>query len=353
MSDERVVLMPRLADTLVEGTLARWLKGVGDTVQIGEPLAALETDKVSTDLPAPASGTVLELLVENGRTVPVDTPLARIGTHSATPSRDDREPTPPVKPTPVAARLLAEHGLEASDLRQSGRVTKTDVLDHLAARSSSQDSAQPLSSMRRAIAAHMTRSAANIRHGSAVMAADLTAVAAWRDTHKSAFAAAHDGAALTFTVLFVHALASAVAERTSAAVHLGVAVAVDGGVLVPVVRDANSLSIAQTATHLADLARRARSNELVPTDMQGATLTLTNVGSFGNLTASPLIPVGQDGIMAPGLLTPYAFATAHGGITQGLRSLVAFVFDRERFADLEAEQLLSRFIAFLSTTPTL
>src|SRR5919204_5687421 len=223
---ETLVRMPKLADTLVEGTLGQWLKRVGDTVRPGEPLASIETDKVTTELPSPAAGTLLEVLVSDGQTVPIETPIARIGEPAAAqeasrradeasrraegPSRgteeasrrggetsrgvegssrpgDERragEPVaPPKKATPVAARLLAEHGLKAEDIQTaSGRLTKADVLTFVAREASAavagvgnaapgasparggfrapaawsaEVDLMPLTSMRRAIAEHM------------------------------------------------------------------------------------------------------------------------------------------------------------------------------------------------------
>ena len=217
-ADETIVRMPRLADTLVEGTLAQWLKQVGESVGEGEPLASIETDKVTTELTSPAAGTMLETLVAAGTTVPVDTPLARIGSpalapEAATAAREatpvdapSREKTqsaePPRKTTPVAARLLVEHGLTPDQVpSQSVRLKRDDVLAYVAAHSTEPRQVTPLSSMRRAIAEHMTRAYQTIPQGQTVMAADLTALVAWRDTQK-----AH-GTNLTFTVCFVYALA--------------------------------------------------------------------------------------------------------------------------------------------------
>src|SRR6266508_2487999 len=138
---DTLVRMPKLADTLVEGTVARWLKQLGDSVAAGEPLAAIETDKVTTELTSPAAGSVLELLVAEGATVPVETAIARIGA-AGSPSTVTDAPesvtptvTPvtgvPAKATPVAQRLLAEHGLAPDDISAGKRVTKADVLRFL------------------------------------------------------------------------------------------------------------------------------------------------------------------------------------------------------------------------------
>src|SRR5229473_1351511 len=142
---ETLVRMHKLADTLVEGTLGQWLKQVGDEVRQGEPLASIETDKVTTEISSPGAGTVLEILVAEGQTVPIETPIARIGTPAPSlPSGPP--PTAQVQAsdtastqasTPVAARLLAEHGLDARQVAsRAGRLTKQDVLQHLQSSSS-------------------------------------------------------------------------------------------------------------------------------------------------------------------------------------------------------------------------
>src|SRR5262249_44353396 len=232
--------MPKLADTLVEGTLGRWLKQVGDAVSQGEALASIETDKVTTDVTSPSAGTLLEMLVAEGQTVPIETPIARIGEASSSPAPTTQPPAapPPRKTTPVAARVLAEHGLTSVQIpTRSARLKKEDVLNFVQTRS-----ATPLSSMRGAIADHMTKARQTIPHGQTVMDADLTRLVAWRDANKDVFQREH-GANLTFTVLFVYALARTLGE----AADIGVAVALDAGLIVPVLRRADRLTLVETA----------------------------------------------------------------------------------------------------------
>jgi pyruvate/2-oxoglutarate dehydrogenase complex dihydrolipoamide acyltransferase (E2) component len=330
--------MPRLADTLVEGTLGRWLKQVGERVGQGEALASIETDKVTTDLTSPAAGTILELMVGEGQTVAIETPIARIGDGSVAPERSEAAQPPPPKPaqrkpTPVAARLLAEHGVAADQIPiQSARITKEDVLNFVQARRSD---VAPLSQMRRAIAEHMTRARQTIPHGQTVMDGDLTRLVAWREANKTQFQQ-QEGASLTFTVLFVYALARAMSEPAD----VGVAVAIDNGLIVPVLGAANRLSLGATARGVAELANRARANQLKPHEIEGAHMTLTNVGSFGNLTAAPIIPLGQLGILGPGLVERRPMPSSDGGIRPGWRCRLAFVFDRRAFDDVEADRFL-------------
>ncbi len=372
---ETLVRMPRLADTLVEGTLGRWLKQVGESVGRGEPLASIETDKVTTDLTSPAAGTLLEVLVPEGQTVAVETPIARIGDAATAPaqqptSRAQRPASPaqqpsspaqqPVpstsaaasrKPTPVAARLLAEHGLTIDQVpNQSRRVTRADVLKVLNAAAPPVSRTQftappgelmPLTSMRRAIADHMTRAHQTIPHGQTVIDVDVTALVAWREAHKNQFQRA-EGVNLTYTVYFVAALARALAAHSGVSVDIGVAVALDAGLIVPVLRRADALSLADTARGIGDLASRARTNQLKPDETQGARMTVTNVGSFGNLSAMPIVPLGQLGILGPGLVEPRPLPGPDGGIRRGWRCLMALVFDRRAFDDFAADRFLRR-----------
>jgi 2-oxoglutarate dehydrogenase E2 component (dihydrolipoamide succinyltransferase) len=346
--------MPKLADTLVEGTLGQWLKQVGDSVRSGEPLASIETDKVTTELTSPAGGTLLEVLVEAGQTVPIETPIARIGTAAeapiagtASPPQDSPGPAPaPALPrqdspaparvppraprmTPVAARVLAEHGVSPDTVpSRSRRVTKQDALAFV-------QKSTPLTSMRRAIADHMARAWQTIPHGQTVMAADLTPIVAWREQHKDAN--------VTFTAFFVHALA----RTMDAPANVGVAVALDNGLIVPVIHSAETLSLEDTARAIADVAERARSGRLAPDATHGATMTVTNVGSFGNLLASPIVPLGQLAILGPGVVDRRPLPAPEGGVRIGWQCLLCLVYDRRVFDDLAADQFLRRVVAEL------
>ena len=372
---ETLVCMPKLADTLVEGTLGQWLKRVGEAVRSGEPLASIETDKVTTELTSPSAGTLLELLVSEGQTVPIETPIARIGEPSgASVPTSHAMPSPPAAPksaappavaprkaTPVAARLLAEHGLTADDIGSpSGRLTKDDVLAFVARRSPAaaqvppeavpRPALVPLTPMRRAIAEHMLKARQTIPHGQTVIAADLTRLVAWRAAHKQEFEQ-HEGANPTFTVLFVYALARQLAAHLGSGVDVGVAVALDAGLIVPVLRKADALSLGETARGVADLATRARAARLAPDETQGARMTVTNVGSFGNLFASPIVPLEQIGILGPGIVERRPMPTPDGGIKIGWRCWLTLMFDRRAFDDLAADRFLRSVLELLLQIP--
>jgi len=180
------------------------------------------------------------------------------------------------------------------------------------------------------------------------MAADLTRLVAWRDEHKTAFQA-REGANLTFTVFFVYALAQQLVSQRP--VDLGVAVALEHGLIVPVLRHADSLTLAETARGVADLAERARGGRLAPNETQGASMTVTNVGSFGNLTASPIIPLGQVGILGPGLVERRPMPASDHGIRIGWRCLLSLMFDRRALTELAADRFLRGVIAQLVAIP--
>ena len=204
--------------------------------------------------------------------------------------------------------------------------------------------------MRRAIADHLTRAFQTIPQGQTVMSADLTRLVAWREHNKHDFEK-QEGAGLTFTVLFVHALARTLALHATSPIHIGVAVALDGGLIVPVLSAADQLTLGATARAIADLAARARSNKLSPGETQGAQMTVTNVGSFGNLTASPIVPMGQVGILGPGLVERRPLPGPDSGVRLGWRCLLSLMFDRRALDDFAADRLLRAVVDALERGP--
>jgi 2-oxoglutarate dehydrogenase E2 component (dihydrolipoamide succinyltransferase) len=205
--------------------------------------------------------------------------------------------------------------------------------------------------MRRAIAAHMQQAFDTIPHGQSVRSVDLTDLVAWREQVKTAFQA-RERANLSFTVLFVTALGKAAARlRPGEPVDLGVAIAVEAGLIVPVVRSAATLSSGELARTIAELATRARARQITPDETRDALLTVTNVGSFGNLTAAPIVPLGQVGILAPGVIERRPTLTSGGGIRPGWHCLVALSFDRRALDDFDADGLLRSVVDELLAAP--
>lgn len=357
------VIMPQLGESVVEGTVSRWLKREGEVISQYEPLLEVSTDKVDTEIPSPASGMLLQIYVHEGQTVAAGTVLALIGT----PGDDDLPPhpsgngseRPEAQPvghvTPVVARMAAEHHLDLSAIKGSGsggRVTKKDVEAYLAGRATvAEPPASPvtvkaapepkpapaapraperlhpvepipqglpgelvaLTAMRRSIADHMSRSSQTAPHVTTVFEVDMSAPLAHREAHKDAFAA--QGVNLTLTAYFVAASVSALQTHPAinaewredsifyhTAQHIGLAVALDDGLIVPVIKHAQDLNLLGIARAVNDLAARARARQLRPDEVQGGTFTISNHGVGGSLFATPIIHQPQAAILGVGVI---------------------------------------------------
>ena len=345
--------MPQLGESVVEGTVTKWLKQVDEPVREFEPLVEINTDKVDTEVPSPANGTILARFVDEGQTVRAGTVLALIGEPGEPlPQREDGEAAPARKRedlgfiSPVVAKMAAEHGLDLSQVLgtgQAGRITKKDVLAFLERRPTAAPPAPweepglgelfqpreevgaakpaaapgtilPLDVVRRSIADHMLRSRHTSAHVTTVMEADLSRVIAHRQAHKEKFQ--REGVSLTFTAYFAAAAVTALKQvpLVNASwsdqgivlhrqVNVGVAVSLgDKGLIVPVIRDADQLSLQALAGTLNDLAERARSRKLRPEEVQGGTFTITNHGTSGSLLATPIINQPQSAILGVGVM---------------------------------------------------
>jgi len=336
--------MPQMGVSVAEGTIVEWRKRPGDWVERDETIVEISTDKVETEVPAPATGRVTEVLVEVGQTVDVGTLLAVIDTAArpgeahadelpetgvtAEPPETGVAAEPPetapagAPPTsPVVRRIASEHGVDLSTVTGSGRrgrVTKRDVLAHIEAghdgdepvlhsespyrEPEPQPAAAPhgaeLSVMRRRIGEHMVRSLQTAAHCTTIVEADMSAVEAGRGRLSYLPFVAR----ATITALREHPALNATLEgdrlTTHEEVHLGVAVALgDDGLIVPVVRNAHELSHEGLATRITDLAERARARELSPDEVGGGTFTITNPGRYGALLATPIINQPQVAIL--------------------------------------------------------
>ena len=368
------VIMPQLGESVVEGTVTKWLKKQHERIQEFEPLVEINTDKVDTEVPSPATGTVLRLFVTEGETVKAGTLLALIGEPGEEVSeipaagREDGEFAEPVavpaKPkvsapagqpaavaelgfiSPVVARVAAEHGVDLAQVTGTGgggRITKKDVLafveGHKAAPPWEEPASgelfrpteevfgvlkpsatapakivQPLDVVRARIADHMVRSKRTSPHVTTVMEADLGRVLAHRQANKQAFEG--DGVNLTLTAYFVAASVAALKQvpvvnsswsDQGIVLHpqanIGVAVSLgEKGLIVPVVRAADQLSLLEIARAVNDLSERARHRKLEPDEVQGGTFTITNHGVSGSLFATPIINQPQCAILGVGAL---------------------------------------------------
>jgi len=313
------VVMPQLGVSVVEGTILRWLRQPGDEVVADEPLCEVDTDKIVTDIPSPATGTLAEILVPEGATAAVGMALARIAADAvlpecrpATPGQDDS--ADPGWLSPVVMRLAAAHGVDPARVRgtgRGGRVRKQDVLAaverplHTESPYRGEEAGQ-LSRMRRSIGAHMKRSLETAATCTTWMECDMSRVEAARRGAK-----ASSLLGVTPLPIVARAAIDALAEHPALnatlegerytrheAVHLGVAVSLgEHGLIVPVIRDAQALSVEQLGVAIRELAGRARRGELMPDEVRGGTFTVTNPGQFGSLMATPVINQPQVAIL--------------------------------------------------------
>jgi pyruvate/2-oxoglutarate dehydrogenase complex dihydrolipoamide acyltransferase (E2) component len=318
--------MPQMGVSVAEGTLAVWHKQVGDWVEADETICEISTDKIDTDVPSPASGRVVELLVAENETVQVGAVLAQIATdavpgeaHPAEEAplhrKDDRPRSQAY--SPIVQRIAAENDFDIARIKGTGRgggVRKQDVLAaldrdtepplHIESPYRPDDDEMPpgapLSRMRRAIAEHMTRSLQTAAHCTTIVEADMTRIEQER---------AHGGlSALPFVAravieaLQAHPVLNATFEDELLTCHrdinLGIAVSLgEDGLIVPVIHAAQQLSAEGLAQRIVELARRARGGELTPDDVRGGTFTITNPGSFGSLASTPIINQPQVAIL--------------------------------------------------------
>jgi len=360
-----------------EGTtnlVGKWFKAVGDRVAANDPLLEITTDKVTVEIAAPADGVLAEILKQEGEQVEMGDVLGRMeavgrtviasrASGEAIPQPGDRIATGPAGPrnddtTPAVRRLLKEHGLAASAITGSGRdgrITVEDVERHLAA----PDRLRPHSPMRRSIADHMVRSMATAPHVTSVFEADLSAVMAHREAHKAGFEAR--GAKLTYTAYFVQATVAAIKAVPEAnsrwrddglelfdEMHVGIATSLgNGGLIVPVLRNAQALDLEATARGVQELADRARSGTLSPSDVQGGTFSISNHGVSGSLVATPIIiNQPQSAILGVGKLEPRA-VVREGQIVARPMLYVTLTIDHRVLDGFSANAFLSRWVETL------
>jgi len=372
------VVMPQMGESIVEGTLTKWLKQPGERVEKDEPLFEISTDKVDTEIPAPAAGVLAEVLVQEGQTVAINTvvgridesgsaaiaaPAAAVEAPASPPAPEEpAAPAPAVEPeaaagpvSPLVRRMAREHNIDLRKVKGTGaggRITKQDVEAYLASQASQPAPApapsapppapeppraepvrlpgpaaappspayaasgrvrvEPMSIMRQKIAEHMVRSKQTSAHVTTVHKVDMTRVASVRERHKAEFQARY-GISLTYLSFITRAAAEALrafpimnasVEGTNIVYHedinIGIAVALDQGLIVPVIRDADELNVVGLQKAIADLASRARSRQLKPDEVHGGTFSITNFGSFGSLFGTPVINQPQVAILGGG-----------------------------------------------------
>ncbi len=357
------VLVPLLGEGVEEVTVTKWLKKVGDPVNELEPLLEVNTDKVDTEIPAPASGTVLKIVAQEGSPAKVGTVLAFIGKpgesvelsdgHVSAITSEETKPSvinsqPVAQPqatagrdlgfvSPVVAKIAAEHGVNLQHVQGtglSGRITKNDVLAFVeSGKKTTERGPQtavhrppPIITpsvgdqlikhtvIRKQIAEHMVMSKHTSPHVLTVMEADMSRVAKHRSANKEMFA--RDGVNLTFTAYFMTAIVAGLKAYPNVNsswtdegilihkdINLGMATSLgEDGLIVPVIKGADNLSLLAMARAVNDLANRARSKKLQTDEVKGGTFTLTNHGISGSLFAFPVINQPQCGILGVGAM---------------------------------------------------
>jgi 2-oxoglutarate dehydrogenase E2 component (dihydrolipoamide succinyltransferase) len=387
------VVMPQMGESVAEGTIVRWIKKVGDSVERDEPLFEISTDKVDAEIPSPVAGVVTEIRAREGETVPIDSVVAVIGPAGSQPAAQPAAaeqaappPPPPAPPpqapkpqadgsgdkappatppdvgagvsdvaaggsrpepggpaqrsSPLVRRIAKEHNIDIGAIAGTGiggRVTKHDILAHLENRSSAPaqpkapaagkspappqgarsqsapepGTLQPMSVMRKKIAEHMIASRRTSAHVHSVFEVNFSRVAQAREKRKAEYERA--GTKLTYLSFIVKAVADALhavpvvnasvegeAIRYHKDVNIGIAVALDWGLIVPVIRNADEKNLLGLSKAIADLANRARAKQLKPEEVTGGTFTITNPGVFGALFGMPIINQPQVAILGVG-----------------------------------------------------
>jgi 2-oxoisovalerate dehydrogenase E2 component (dihydrolipoyl transacylase) len=351
--------MPQLGETVTEGTVGRWLKKEGDAVEKYEPLLEVETDKVASEIPSPFGGTLRKIVAPEGTTVPVGAPIAEIAESvgasvpAAAPASpaggftdaaaraaaegEDEETNEGGRFSPAVRKLAREHGVDLNRVTGSGRggrVTAKDVMQFAESAASAAptpaeqpapapspaskpapsvsldgDTSVRVSQMRKTIAEHMVRSKTTVPHAWSMVEADVTELVRWREREKDAFKT-REGVNLTYLPVVVTAVCSALREfpmvnATWAGdrivvhrhLHIGIAVEIEDGLVVPVLRDADQMSLSGLARRIAELVAKARSRKLTMEEMSDGTFTIDNTGALGSIASYPIINSPQAAII--------------------------------------------------------
>ncbi len=446
------VVMPQMGESIVEGTLTRWLKKPGEKVERDEPLFEISTDKVDTEIPSPAAGVLSEVLVQEGTTVAINSVVARIGDAAAAPPPPPPapvvsakppapppapppppppapvsssagpypiEPPPPAQPaastaqqngdedqgplSPLVRKMAREYNIDIAKVKGSGaggRITKQDVEAYMSSQAAQTYSAppavaapppppppapaappkpapvaatpapaastamplaesakvrtEPMSTMRQKIAEHMVMSQRTSAHVTTVHRVDITKIAKLRERAKAEFQS-RNGFSLTFLPFFAAAAAEALRAfpifNSSIDgknivyyrdINIGIAVALEGGLIVPVIRNADEKNVAGLQRYIVDLATRARSRQLKPEEVQGGTFSITNFGSFGSIFATPVINQPQVAILGVGAVEKVPAVIEGDAIAIRSQAHLALTFDHRLIDGALADQFCQK-----------
>ncbi len=402
------VVMPQMGESITEGTLTKWLKKVGDSVQRDEPLFEISTDKVDAEIPSPAAGTLTAIKVQEGATVGINTVVPVIGGGGASASAAAPVAAKPVAPAPTPAAAPVSSAPAASGERvkssplvrkiakdnnldlgrisgtgANGRITKDDAISYLnqggksaapaatatptaskpAAPAPAPGSLVPLTKMRSIIAQRMVESKRTSPHVHTVFKVDMTRIVRLREKEKGKYEQ-RNGVKLTYmpfiaratvNALRQHPIINAVMEgeaiRYNRNINLGIAVALEWGLIVPVIKQTEDKSFLGVARAIVDVADRARNKKLGPDEIAGGTFTLTNSGIFGEQFGTPIINQPQSAILGIGGLNKEAVVMTdkEGNDTIAIRSIQHFTlgFDHRIVDGADAGKFMSDFKAYL------
>ncbi|HEX9727441.1 MAG TPA: 2-oxoglutarate dehydrogenase, E2 component, dihydrolipoamide succinyltransferase [Gemmatimonadales bacterium] len=431
------VIMPQMGESIAEGTVARWLKQVGDPVKRDEAILEISTDKVDAEIPSPAAGVLAEITVGEGETVEVQTVIAVIETDAAAAANEPPPPPPPLpaaeaapavaapvaappaaasappapapvppdagsragqesledrlrsRSTPLVRKIAAEHGIDISRVVGSGhagRVTRKDILGFIetgappamAAAPASPapapapasagstvhptveawpgDRVEPMSKIRKLTADHMVMSRRTSAHVTSFYEVDFTHIARLRGAHKAAYE--QRGAKLTYMAFILKVIADNLGRHPvlnasvsgdtiiyRKPINIGFAVALDWGLIVPVLRNADESSVLGLAKQIADLADRARTKRLSPDEVQRGTFTVTNPGGFGSYIGAPIINQPQVGILGVGAIEkrPKVLTLADGQDVIAIRtmSMLSMSYDHRIVDGADADRFMA------------
>lgn len=369
MTEEFKVILPKLGESILSATIVQWFKKPGDKVHLDEPLLEVSTDKVNSEIPSPVAGIVKEIFAHPDEELKVGDLLAVISLSGSSAASETTKPiqAAAVKSesdeemreffSPALLRLARERGVGLEELEKipgtggGGRLTKKDLEHYLESKKpcapapcplkggSSEVERVKMSGMRKAIADNMVRSFYQAPHATLVQEVDVTAALKLIQEHKEAFAAEH-GAKLTITSFIARAIARALQEYpllnssleedtivVKRFVNLGIAVSVDQGIMVPVIKQCQKMQISEIAKSLQSLTMKVREGNLDPSDVTDGTITLTNFGMSGVMMGIPIIRYPEVAIVGIGAILKKVVATSEDTIAIRSMMHLSLTFD--------------------------
>ena len=414
------VIMPKLGESITEGTIIEWRKKAGDAIARDEILLEIGTDKVDSEIPSPAGGVVVELLVQEKDVVPVETVIARIETDGDAPVKTEEPDTetakadvpdekgeskveePPKKIpkseisekkssagrtfyTPLVRSIAEKEGISQEELAgipgsgRSGRVTKKDVLAYLKSGRAEAVPAEPsripmtdevveMERMRQIIAQHMRKSLDTAAHVHVVSEADVTDMVEFCQKRRDQFLR-QEGFKLTYTPFFIMAVVKAIQDHPivnasldgttiqhNRNVNMGIAVAVEKGLIVPVIPKCEELNFLGLCRRVNDISIRARREEISPDELQGSTFSISNFGIFGNIYGTPIINQPNSAILGIGAVKkrPIVHETPRGdAIVIRSMTYLSLGFDHRLIDGAGGGNFLGRVVHYLENMDTI